>query len=97
MMLNVIAVVVVWAAHFGAIYGFTALLCERQVVALVPTAIIASTIIALVALAAIAVPAGLRAMRAPALPDVLTAGLGALAALAAVWEASSLIGVRGCG
>jgi len=96
-MLNAIAVVIVWAAHFGAIYASTALLCERQAAGLVPTAVVAWTVVALAALAAIAVPAALRAIRAPALPDVLAAGLGALAALGAVWEVSSLIGVRGCG
>lgn len=96
-MRNAIAVVIVWAAHFGTIYASTALLCERQAATLVPTAIVVSTIIALAALAALAVPAALRAIRVPVLPDVLAGGLGALAALAAVWEASSLIGVRGCG
>lgn len=96
-MRSAIATAVVWAAHFGLIYGSTALACARQADRLVPWIVGAVTATAIAALAAIAVPAARRAVRSPRLADALPAGLGALAAIAVLWEASSLLGVRGCG
>lgn len=92
-----IATVVVWATHFALIYGSTALACAQQAGRWVPWIVVAATLAALVALAALAIPAARRATRSPQLAHALPAGLGALAALAVLWEASSLFGVGACG
>lgn len=88
--------VVVWSAHFMIIYGFTAFACARQLATAVPWVIVAASLLAVVGLVALGVPAGRRAMRAFQLPDFLAAGLGALAAIAVIWEASSLLSVPAC-
>jgi hypothetical protein len=92
----VILTIALWAAHFTAIYGFTALACARHMAATVPWVVGAASIAAVVALAAIAVPAGIRAVRKSALEDFLALGLGALATLAVLWEASALLWVPAC-
>lgn len=96
-MRGAIATVVVWAAHFALIYGSTALACAQQAGRLVPWIVGVATALALAALGAIAIPAARRAARSPQLAHALPAGLGALAALAVLWEASSLFGVSACG
>jgi hypothetical protein len=89
--------IVLWAAHFTVIYGFTALACARQMSTAVPWVVGAVSAAALLALAAVAVPAGIRAARRAFLPDSLAFGLGGLAMIAVVWEASALIWVPACG
>jgi hypothetical protein len=93
----VILTIVLWAAHFTLAYGFTALACARSMSAAVPWVVGGASLAALLALAAIAVPAGVRAARAPQLADVTALGLGGLAAIAVVWEASALLWVPACG
>lgn len=88
--------VIVWAAHFTVIYGFTALACARHMTGVVPWVVGAASAAAVLALVAVAVRAGIRAARTSLLPDFLALGLGALAAIAVVWEASSLLGVAAC-
>jgi hypothetical protein len=88
--------IVLWAAHFTVVYGFTALACARQWTGAVPWVVSAASIVALVALAVVAVPAGLRAARGPRFADFLALGLGGLAAIAVAWEASSILWVPGC-
>jgi hypothetical protein len=85
--------IALWAAHFAVAYGFTALACARQMPAAIPWVVGIATIAALAATAAIAVPAAMRAAR---FPDFVGAGLGALAAFAIAWEASSLLWVPAC-
>jgi hypothetical protein len=92
----VILTVALWAAHFTLAYGFTAFACARAMPGAIPWVVGAASAAALLALAALAVPAAIRAARIPALGDVLASGLGGLAAIAVVWEASSLLGVRAC-
>jgi hypothetical protein len=91
-----VILIAIWAAHFTLAYGFTAFACARAMPGVIPWVVGAASAVALVALAALAVPAAIRAARNPALGDVLTSGLGGLAAIAVVWEASSLLGVRAC-
>ncbi len=88
--------VIIWAAHFAAIYGLTALACARQAVALVPWAIGVASVIAIAGLLALGIPAGLRVLRTSQLADSLVAGLAGLALLAVVWEASALFWVPAC-
>lgn len=89
--------VVLWSVHFTLIYGFTALACARGMAGAVPWAVGLASAAALIALAAIAVPAGVRAVRTAEFSQFMTVGLGALAAIAIVWEASSVLWVRACG
>jgi hypothetical protein len=93
----VILTIVLWAAHFAVIYGFTALACARQMATAVPWVLAGASAAALLALGAIAVPAGIRVWRTALLPDCLALGLGGLAMIAVLWEASSLIWVPACG
>jgi hypothetical protein len=88
--------VLLWAAHFAVIYGFTALACARHMPAAVPWLIGIATAAVLAMLAAVTVPAAMRAVRAARLVDYLAFGLGGLAAIAVTWEASSLIGIPAC-
>ena len=88
--------VLFWAAHFTAIYGFTALGCARQMTSVVPWVVGAASAAALIALAAVAVPAGVRAARTSQFADFLAFGLGGIAAIAVVWEASALLWVPAC-
>ena len=92
-----IAPVVVWAAHFTFIYGFTGIACARRLEAALPWVIGVSSFIALGVLVLVAAPSIRRVVRAPRFPDYLAAGLGGLAAIAIVWEASALLGTRSCG
>jgi hypothetical protein len=87
---------VIWAAHFGAIYGLTALACARQMAALVPWVVGLASVIALAGLLALAIPAGLRALRSARLADSLAAGLGGLAMVAVAWEGAALFWVPAC-
>jgi hypothetical protein len=89
--------VLVWLAHFGVSYGFTALACARQMTSAVPWVVGAASMVAFTALMALAIPAGARAARTSELPDFLAVGLGGLAAIAVVWEASPLLWVPACG
>ena len=88
--------VLVWAAHFTILYGFTALACARQIAAAIPWVAGAASVAALAALALVAVPAGMRAARTSQFPEFMTVALGGLAAVAIVWEASSLFWVPAC-
>ena len=92
-----IAPVVIWAAHFTLVYGFTGIACARRLDAAVPWVIGVASLVALCALIAIVAPVAARVVRNPRFPDYLAAGLGGLAAIAIVWEASSLLGTRSCG
>ena len=94
--------IVVWAVHFTVIYGFTALACARHLTGAVPWVVGTASAAAMLALIALALPAGIRAAgiratQAIRFPDCLALGLAALAAMAVVWEASSLLWVPACG
>lgn len=98
----------VWAAHFLAIYGFTALACERNVAAgLLGVGIVVWFIGAatLVAAAVLLVTIGLAVIDGTrtSLPEPsgfvhwLTAAIGSLVLLAVVWEALPILLVPVCG
>ena len=93
--------IIIWAAHFLAIYGFTALACARGWVTarwigigVAPWVIGAATLLAAVALVAVIVPA-VRA--APSgFTEWMTAALGGLALIAILWEALAVLLVPIC-
>ena len=93
---RIIPPIVLWAAHFAIAYGFTALACARHMTAAVPWVVGAVSVAALLGLIGIALPAGVRASRTAQLADFLALGLGGLAAIAVIWEASSLLGIAAC-
>jgi hypothetical protein len=83
---------IVWALHFAAIYGITALACARGVPATVPWVIGIATALA-VAVAAACVVLG---MRAAGFAGWLTAAVAGLALIAIVWEAVPVFAVPAC-
>jgi hypothetical protein len=89
--------VLIWAAHFTLIYGFTALACARDMTASIPWVVGAASVAAIAALLALCIPAGIRSLRASRLADGVALGLGGLATLAVIWEASALFWVPACG
>jgi hypothetical protein len=82
---------VIWGVHFGLIYGYTALACARGFadvkwlgLSVVTAAILAATVLAAAAVLTFVVPAiraGLSSFE-----NWMTAGGGAFALLAIVWE-----------
>jgi hypothetical protein len=86
-------VVVVWALHFAAIYGTTALACARGAPELVAPAIAWLTAAAAAALAMVLA----RAWRRRRVFDQwLAAALAAIALVAVVWEAVPALVVQPC-
>jgi hypothetical protein len=86
--------VMVWALHFTAIYGLTALACARGWGWLVMPSIAASTLLASIAigaLLAIALP------RRAQFEYWMSACVAALALVAIVWEALPVLMVPACG
>lgn len=88
--------VVLWAVHFAAAYGFTALACARGIATAIPWVVGAASAAALAALAIVVLPAARRVARGGEFADTLGLGLGVLAAIAVVWEASAVVWVPGC-
>jgi hypothetical protein len=92
----VILTIALWAVHFTVIYGFAALACARQMSGAVPWVVGVASAVATIALIAIAFPAAMRLARAVRFADFVTLGLGGLAMLAVLWEASALVWVPAC-
>lgn len=92
--LQIHAGVIVWAMHFAAIYGFTALACARGLAATAVTwtVAIASTVAA-AACIGIAL-AGLRAARR--FESWLSAALAGMALVAIAWETLPVLTVPAC-
>lgn len=85
--------VVVWALHFGTLYGLTALACARGwQPLLVPSIAVATAIAALATISIIA--AGLR--RRAQFESWMGAGIAALALVAIVWDAMPVLVVPPC-
>ena len=85
--------VVIWALHFGAIYGLTGLACARGwPEAVTPGVALATVVAALLALAVLV--AGWR--RRVQFESWMTAGIAALALVAIVWEALPVLIVPIC-
>lgn len=88
--------VLIWSVHFALIYGLTALACARRLDVALSWTLGAAAVAAVLMLGAVAVPAYRRMARTGRFTDVVALGLGALAALAIVWETSSVLGARPC-
>ena len=84
---------VIWALHFGAIYGLTGLACARGWQAAVPPGIALATVVAAILALAVLV-AGWR--RRAQFESWMTAGIAALALLAILWEALPVLIVPIC-
>jgi hypothetical protein len=76
---------IVWAVHFMAIYGITALACARGFPAAVPWAIGITTALALAAVIAIIV-----------FSSRITAGVAGIALIAIIWEAIPVLVMPAC-
>ena len=92
--LTISAGVIIWALHFTAIYGLTALACARGWEALVPPAIAVATAVAVLASAAVIV-AGWR--RRDVFEHWLSATIAGFGLIAIVYEAIPVLVVPVCG
>jgi hypothetical protein len=86
----------VWAAHFAALYGVTGLACARGFPDSVPWTIGGVTLAALAANAALAL-SGLRAVAASDVLDWLTAAGAAISTVAVMWQALPIVMIPICG
>lgn len=91
--LRMLAGVAIWALHFAAIYGFTAVACARRLPGPVPLAVAFATLVAAAACALIVI-AELR--KPQGFESWMTGGLAAVALLAIVWEAVPVVVVTPC-
>jgi hypothetical protein len=85
--------VIVWALHFTAIYGATALACARGVPGVAPLGVALATWVAVALLLAI-IARGVR--RRGEFEGWLSAALGAFALVAVVWEALPALIIEAC-
>jgi hypothetical protein len=87
----VILTIAIWAAHFALVYGFTALACARSFAGLVPWLVVPVSIAAVAGIGVLAMRGPIRAARSLSFSDTVACGLGVLAIIAVVWEASSML------
>ncbi len=92
--LGLSAGIAVWALHFAAIYGVTAVACARGLPQVVAPAVAWATFAATAALAVIIVRGYRRRRR---FEQWLSAALGSLALVAVLWEALPVVVVPPCG
>lgn len=92
--LTISAGVIIWALHFTAIYGVTALACARGWETVVPPAIAVATALAVLASAAVIV-AGWR--RRDVFEYWLSAAIAGFGLIAIVYEAVPVLVVPVCG
>jgi hypothetical protein len=92
--LTISAGVIIWALHFTALYGVTALACARGWEGVVPSAIAGATALAVVAAAAVMV-AGWR--RRSVFEYWLSATVAGFGLIAIVYEAIPVLVVPICG
>ena len=91
--LRIASGVIVWAAHFAAIYGTTGLACARDAAGLVPWAVGGATLVA----GAMASFIFLREWRMRAsFNNWLAATIAAISLLAIVWEGITVLIVPAC-
>ena len=86
----------VWAAHFGVLYGTTGLACARDFSESVPWTIAGATLAAVVANGVLAV-SGLRVAASGDILDWLTASGAAISTVTVVWQALPVLMVPICG
>jgi hypothetical protein len=83
---------VIWAAHFGAIYGSTSIACARGFDAAVPWAVGAATLVGAAAAGTMVITHW-----SPEFTRWLAAAVAAVALLAIVWEGLTVLMVPPCG
>lgn len=86
--LRIAAGAIIWALHFAAIYGLTALACARDTTAFVPWIVASSTALAVAALVVV-IAAGVR--RRAEFEPWLAVAIASVALLAIVWEATTVL------
>lgn len=91
--LRIVSGIGVWALHFAAIYGYTAVACARNLPGTVPWAIALATLAGAIACLLIA---GAELRRWREFESWMTVGLAAAALLAIVWEALPVLVVPPC-
>lgn len=91
--LRMLAGVVIWALHFAAIYGFTAVACARRLPGPVPLAVALATVVGAAACALIVIS---ELRNRQGFESWMTLGLAAIALLAIVWEALPALVVTPC-
>jgi hypothetical protein len=87
------APVVIWALHFGAIYGATGVACARGAPQAAVVAVGVATLLAAVLLLVVVVRAWARRVRFEAW---IAAALGGFALLGVLWEAVPVLIVEAC-
>ncbi|NGM18386.1 hypothetical protein G3576_00045 [Roseomonas stagni] len=85
--------IVIWALHFGLVYGGQALACEVGRPSIVMPLVIGASVVALALLLVLAVVA--RRSRGGFLGG-LAVGIAAFSALAVVWEAAPVLALPAC-
>lgn len=101
--LRMSAPILVWAAHFGTIYGYTGLACARRFhdsgaawIAAVPWVIGIATIVATVLMVCLIAPA-LRAPRRPGFVEWISAAIAGLALIGVFYETIPVFMLPVCG
>lgn len=84
---------IIWAAHFGVIYGGQAVACAAGRPGLVPPIVIGSSAVALVLLL---VAVGMAWRHRHGFMGAMAIGIAALSALAIVWEAAPALALPSC-
>ncbi len=87
--------ILVWAAHFGVIYAFTAVACARGFGAFAPGAVVAASVAAVALLIAALAPAW-RTRQAGEFVDQLALGIGGFALVAIAFETLAALMVPAC-
>ncbi len=85
--------VVIWAAHFGIVYGGQAVACAADRPGLVTPLVLGASAVALALLLVVALAA--RRHR-HAFMGTMAMGIAALSALAVVWEAAPALALPSC-
>jgi hypothetical protein len=85
--------ILVWALHFGLIYGVTGLACARGMPRAAPWGIGAATLVAVLVLVPLVV-AGWR--RRAEFESAIGGALGAFALLAVLWQALPVLLIEAC-
>jgi hypothetical protein len=87
--------VIVWAGHFGTIYGLGSLACARGAAAAVQPLVLSASAVAVTALA-VALGLAWRARRGEAFADRLALGVGGFALVAIAYETVAALVIPPC-
>jgi hypothetical protein len=89
---RMLAAVAIWAAHFGVVYGVTALACPKGLADAVAWSAGVATLLAAIALLGLIVVPAVRGRHPFGLAEWTAAVVGAVALGAILWQASPLLG-----